>query len=56
LAAINECGGLVSDERTLARYARDPKAFIPGNKMAFPGLSSDEDLQNLLAYLKQRTR
>ncbi|RWB75081.1 MAG: cytochrome c family protein, partial [Mesorhizobium sp.] len=30
-----------------------PKAMIKGMKMAFPGLKKDEDLANVIAYLKQ---
>ena len=30
--------GKTWDEATLAAYLQDPKGYIPGNKMAFPGL------------------
>jgi cytochrome c len=36
----------------LARYLHDPKAAIPGNKMAFPGVKVDAELADLLAYLR----
>jgi cytochrome c len=36
----------------LARYLHDPKAAIPGNKMAFPGVKDDAELADLLAYLR----
>jgi cytochrome c len=39
------------DEATLAAYLKDPKAAVPGTKMAFPGLPKDEDRANLIAYL-----
>jgi cytochrome c len=45
-------GGLVWDDANLTAYLRDPKAVIPKGKMAFPGLKSDEDLANVIAYLK----
>jgi cytochrome c len=45
-------GGLVWDEANLAEYVKDPKAKVPGNKMAFPGLKKDEDVANVVAYLK----
>ncbi len=48
--------GVVWDDSTLAKYLRDPKSFIPGNKMAFPGIHSDTQMEDLLAYLKQATR
>jgi len=48
--------GLVWDEATLARFVRDPKQTIPGNRMAFPGVKNDQELADLLAYLKQATQ
>lgn len=53
-ANMKEAGanGLVWDEAHLTDYLRDPKAVIPKGKMAFPGLKKDEDLANVIAYLK----
>lgn len=45
-------GGLVWDEANLAAYIKAPKEFIPGNRMAFAGIKDDEDLANLIAWLK----
>jgi cytochrome c len=45
-------GGLVWDDANLTAYLRDPKAVVPKGKMAFPGLKKDEDLANVIAYLK----
>jgi cytochrome c len=45
--------GLVWDEETLAEYLANPKKFLRGNKMAFPGLKKEEDVANVLAYLKE---
>ncbi len=36
----------------LYRYIYSPKAFIPGNKMAFAGVKKDADRANLIAYLR----
>jgi len=47
--------GIVWDEVTIAEYVTDPKAYIPGNRMAFPGLKKPEDVTNLMAYLKEAT-
>jgi cytochrome c len=44
--------GLVWDEANITAYSKAPKEFIPGNKMAFAGLKKDEDIINLIAYLK----
>jgi cytochrome c len=48
--------GIVWDDETLAKYLRDPRGSLPGNKMAFPGLKNEEELANLLAYLHQATQ
>jgi len=45
-------GGMVWDDANLSAYLKDPKAVIPKGKMAFPGLKKDEDLANVIAYLK----
>lgn len=46
--------GLTWDEATLTQYLRGPDKVLPGTKMAFPGIASDADLANLIAYLKQQ--
>lgn len=46
--------GLTWDEATLTQYLKGPDKLVPGSKMVFPGLASDEDLANLLAFLKQQ--
>ncbi len=45
--------GAVWDEATIEKYMRDPKGFIPKNKMAFVGLKKDSEIANLIAYLKE---
>ncbi|MER9657130.1 cytochrome c family protein [Mesorhizobium sp. M0152] len=45
--------GVKWDEATLATYLHDPKAMVKGTKMAFAGLKQDEDVANVIAYLKQ---
>ncbi|MER9214805.1 cytochrome c family protein [Mesorhizobium sp. M0663] len=53
--AMTEAGksGVKWDEATLTTYLRDPKAMVKGTKMAFVGLKKDEDIANVIAYLKQ---
>lgn len=51
-AAMKE-SGIVWDDETLQKYLQNPKDFIAGNKMAFPGIKDENDLSNLLAYLHQ---
>ncbi|AZO11798.1 MULTISPECIES: cytochrome c family protein [unclassified Mesorhizobium] len=52
--AMKEAGaaGLVWDEANLAEYLKAPKQKVPGNKMGFSGLTSDEDIANVIAYLE----
>jgi cytochrome c len=45
--------GLVWDERTLTRYLRAPREVVPGTRMAFAGLKDDQELANVIAYLKR---
>ena len=45
--------GLVWDERTLTRYLRAPREVVPGTRMAFAGLKDDQELADVIAYLKQ---
>jgi cytochrome c len=44
---------LTWDEATLDKYLTNPKAEVPGNKMAFPGLPKPDDRANVIAYLKE---
>jgi cytochrome c len=48
----NKNSGITWDEATLKVYLKDPKAKVPNTKMTFPGLSSDADIDNVIAYLK----
>ena len=46
--------GLVWDEATLAAYLPDPKAYVPGTKMAFAGLKNPQEVADIIAYLKTK--
>ncbi len=52
--ALVEAGakGVVWDEANLDKYLTDPRAFLPGNKMAFVGLKKDDERADVIAYLK----
>jgi cytochrome c len=47
--------GIVWSDETVSQYLEAPKTFIPGNKMAFPGLKKPEDRADVIAYLKEAT-
>jgi nitrite reductase (NO-forming) len=39
------------DAKTLDAYLADPQKLVPGNKMPFPGLKTDHDRADVIAYL-----
>ena len=41
----------VWDAKTLDAYLSDPQKVVPGNKMPFPGLKTDHDRADVIAYL-----
>ncbi len=45
--------GLTWDAATLTEYLKNPKAKLPGTKMAFVGLKDDTKLADVIAYLGQ---
>ena len=49
---LNKTSGVTLDEATLKVY-RETEEKLPGTKMIFPGLPSDDDVANVIAYLKQ---
>ena len=49
----NKNSGLTWDEATLKKYLKNPREMVPGTKMAFPGLPKEDDIDNVIAYLKQ---
>ena len=49
----NKNSGLTWDEATLKVYLKNPREKVPGTKMTFPGLTSQTDIDNVIAYLKQ---
>ena len=52
--ALKESGITWNDE-TLSAFLANPRGYIKGNRMAYAGLKNDEDVANLLAYLKQES-
>lgn len=48
--------GLVWTTETLYTFLKAPKKFIPGTKMSFPGMRSKTDRQNVIAYIKRRSK
>ena len=44
--------GVTWDAATLDQYLANPKEFMPGNKMTFPGLKKEDDREDVIAYLQ----
>lgn len=49
----NKSSGIVWDDATFREYIKNPKAKIPNTKMVFVGLTDDQDIEDLIAFLKQ---
>ena len=49
----NKNSGITWDEATFKEYITNPRAKIPGTKMAFAGINNANERDNLWAYLKQ---
>lgn len=47
---------IVWNERDLDQYLDDPAKMVPGNKMPFPGLKTDHDRADVIAFLTASTR
>jgi nitrite reductase (NO-forming) len=41
---------IVWDAKSLDAYLSDPQKFVPGNKMPFPGLKTDNDRADVIAF------
>ena len=48
----NKNSGVTWSTDVLFEYLEDPKGFMPGTKMAFPGIKNAQDRANLVAYLE----
>lgn len=51
-----KASGIVWSDETLAKFLRDPKASLPGNRMAFVGIKDEAVLSDLLQRLRDATR
>ena len=54
-SSANKTSGLTWDEPTLTRYLHAPGDVVPGTKMIFFGLKKDQELADVIAYLKRFT-
>lgn len=49
----NKKSGIVWSEAVFAEYIKDPKAKIPGTKMVYAGLKNEQQVADLIAFLKR---
>lgn len=49
----NKNSGITWDEATFRDYIKAPRVKIPSTKMVFPGLKSEQEIDDILAYLQQ---
>lgn len=52
-SSANKNSGLTWDEPTLTTYLRAPRKLVPGTKMAFAGLSKDQEIADVIAFNAQ---
>src|SRR6266853_4351144 len=52
-SSANKNSGIVWDEATFREYIKGPKAKIPDTKMDFPGLKTDKEIDDIVAFLNQ---
>ena len=48
----NKNSGITWNEAQFKEYIKDPKAKVPGTKMSFPGLKTDKQINDMIAYLQ----
>ena len=49
----NKNSGITWNEAQFKEYIKDPKAKIPGTKMAFAGIKSEKEVNDLWAFISQ---
>ena len=49
----NKSSGIVWNEETFEDYIKNPAAKVPGTKMIFPGIKSEQQDKDLWAYISQ---
>jgi cytochrome c len=49
----NKNSGITWNEAQFKEYIKDPKAKIPGTKMAFAGIKNEKEVNDLWAFISQ---
>jgi cytochrome c len=48
----NKASGVTWTEEVFAQYIKNPRQFMPGNRMAFNGIPNDQEIKDITAFLK----
>ena len=51
-----KASGVTWDEKSLRAYLKKPRKFIKGTRMAFAGIKKINQMDDLVAYLKEATK
>ncbi len=51
-SSVLKQSGITWDEATLTRWLHGPRTLVPGTRMTFAGIAGDEDVADVIAYLK----
>lgn len=54
-SAAMKNSGVTWNEDTLVAFLADPRGYIKGNRMAVAALNEEEEIADLIAYLKEAT-
>ncbi len=49
----NKTSGITWGEAVFKEYIKDPRAKVPGTKMAFAGIKNEKEINDLWAYISQ---
>ena len=52
----NKNSGIVWSQQVLFEYLKAPQAYMPGTKMAYPGVKDDQKRADLVAYLEAQSK
>jgi cytochrome c len=52
----NKSSGIVWTEQKIFDYLQNPQKMVHGTKMTFPGLPSEQDRADVVAYLKENAK
>jgi cytochrome c len=52
----NKNAATIWSDETFTTYIKDPKAFMPGNKMTYAGLKDEQKIKDLIAFLKANSK